>query len=143
MSVLNNGFVDLETAHVPVRPVRKKAAPAQDARAAAHDPELLRRVAWEIGERRAADSYTPAVNHVALATVAPYQGFAHWRILQEWTDRTAQSRGQRWHNCRLVLRLYDVSYLEFNGLNAHRIQDHDLPGLCGQLFYKVPKPGTL
>ena len=30
------------------------------------------------------------------------------------------------------LRLYDVSYIEFNGLNAHRIQDQPLPALCGQ-----------
>jgi glycosyltransferase involved in cell wall biosynthesis len=41
-----------------------------------------------------------------------------------------------------VLRLYDVSFLDFNGLNAHRLQDHDLPGLCGEFFFKLPRPGT-
>jgi glycogen(starch) synthase len=106
------------------------------------DPEFLRRFAWDIGEARAAEGYEPAVNHVGLAAVAPYQGFAHWRIRQDWVDRTAWDKGHAWQNCRLVLRLYDVSHIHFNGLNAHRMQDHTLPGLCGQLFFKVPRPGT-
>jgi glycogen(starch) synthase len=74
--------------------------------------------------------------------VAPYQGFAHWRILQEWVDRTAWQRGDGWHHCRLVLRLYDVTCIEFNGFNAHRMQDVPLPGLCGQTFFKLPRSGT-
>jgi glycosyltransferase involved in cell wall biosynthesis len=42
----------------------------------------------------------------------------------------------------MVLRLYDVSYVIFNGLNAHRIQDHPLSALCGHLFFPVPSVGT-
>src|SRR5262249_35973993 len=45
-------------------------------------------------------------------------------------------------HCRLVLRLYDVSFLQFNGFNAHRMEDHTLPSLCGQLCFKLPRPGT-
>jgi glycosyltransferase involved in cell wall biosynthesis len=142
MTSLSNGLINVDLPHAPARPVRRKAAPEREQRQPNRDPEFLRRVAWEIGERRAADHYAPTDNHVALALVSPYQGFAHWRIGQEWTNQTAWSRGQRWHNCRLVLRLYDVSYIEFNGLNAHRIQDHDLPGLCGQFFFRLPRPGT-
>jgi glycogen(starch) synthase len=106
------------------------------------DDDFLRRCAWEIGERRAADSYTPPTNHAGLAMVTPSQGFVHWRILQEWVDQTARERGPAWQDCRLLLRLYDVSFIEFNGLNAHRIQDHTLPGLCGQFFFKLTRPGT-
>jgi glycogen(starch) synthase len=106
------------------------------------DPEFLRSCAWEIGERRAADAFSPALNHVGLGMVTPYGGFAHWRILQSWVDQTAWSKGTGWHNCRLVLRLYDVSYIHFNGFNAHQMQDVTLPGLCGQLFFKLPRAGT-
>jgi glycosyltransferase involved in cell wall biosynthesis len=42
----------------------------------------------------------------------------------------------------MVLRLYDVSYIQFNGFNAHRIQDLHLSGLTGQLFFGLPGPGT-
>jgi|SRR5579884_1291317 len=106
------------------------------------DAEDLRRFAWEIGEQNPTDAYQPADNHVGLAAVAPNQGFAHWRIQQKWVDETARKRGGAWHNCRLVLRLYDVSYVEFNGFNAHRIQDEPLNSLCGQRFFHLPRPGT-
>src|SRR5579883_2523435 len=106
------------------------------------DAETLRRCAWEIGAEKPADAYVPAANHVGLAAVAPNQGFAHWRIRPEWVDETAQQRGGAWHHCRFVLRLYDVSYIQFNGFNAHRIQDEPLGGLCGQRFFHLPHPGT-
>jgi glycosyltransferase involved in cell wall biosynthesis len=106
------------------------------------DAELLRRCGWEIGEERAGDAYAPAENHIGLVSVTPHQGFAHWRLRQEWVDETARRRGGAWHHCRLVLRLYDVSYIQFNGLNAHRMQDEPLPALSGQRFFHLHRPGT-
>jgi glycosyltransferase involved in cell wall biosynthesis len=153
MDILTNGFVDLSSladgdkteAVSPHRNGRsngklngyhKKAAPRT------FDAEVLRSIAWDIGESRAADSYSPQHNHVGLATVTPAGGFAHWRILPEWVNQTAVRKGDAWHHCRLVLRLYDVSLIQFNGFNAHRLQDHDLPGLCGQFFFKLPRTGS-
>jgi glycosyltransferase involved in cell wall biosynthesis len=106
------------------------------------DAEFLRQCAWEIGEKQPALGYVPPGSSVGLAVVSPAQGFVHWRICPEWVGQTAQRRGHAWTNCRLILRLYDVSYIDFNGLNAHRIQDHDLPGLCGQQFFPLPRPGS-
>jgi glycosyltransferase involved in cell wall biosynthesis len=106
------------------------------------DAEDLRRYSWEIGEQNPADAYVPVDNHVGLAAVAPNQGFAHWRIRPEWVDETARKRGGAWHNCRLVLRIYDISYIQFTGFNAHRVQDEQLHGLCGQRFFHLPRPGT-
>jgi glycogen(starch) synthase len=105
-------------------------------------PETLRTVAWDIGQHKAGELFQPALNHVNLAMVSPFQGYAHWRILQPWIDQTAWSRGQAWFHCRLILRLYDVSFVEFNGLNAHRIQDVALPAITGNTFFNLPKPGT-
>src|SRR5205823_4716989 len=98
--------------------------------------------AWEVGERRAGDHFTPAVNHVGLASVSPGHGFAHWHILPDWVEQTARQRGDAWHHCRLVLRLYDVSYIVFNGFNAHRIQDHTLPALHGHSSFTLPRSAT-
>ncbi len=106
------------------------------------DAETLRRCAWEIGEKRPAEAYLPEDNHIALGSVSPKHGFVHWRIRQEWVDETARRRGAAWNNCRLVLRLYDVSYIHFTGFNAHRIQDESLPSLCGQRFFHLPRSGT-
>src|SRR3990167_3949605 len=63
-----------------------------------HDAAFLRQVAWDIGEKRCVESYVPPRNHVALAMVSPYQGFAHWRILQPWIDHTAWTKGEAWRN---------------------------------------------
>src|SRR5262249_25954645 len=68
--------------------------------------------------------------------------FAYWRLLHSWVEQTAGRRASDWDGSRLILRLYDISYIEFTGLNAHRIQDHDLPGLTGELFFGLPAPGT-
>jgi glycosyltransferase involved in cell wall biosynthesis len=106
------------------------------------DAEFLRTCGWEIGEQRLVDSYQPTENHVGLGMVAPYYAFAHWRIRDEWVEHTRRHKGDAWINCRLILRLYDISYIEFNGFNAHRIMDVGLPGLCGHLQLKLHRPGT-
>src|SRR5260370_34937409 len=91
--------------------------------AARVDAELLRRVAWEIGEGKAADGYRPTCNHVGLAMVTPGQGFAHWRILEGRVERAGGPKGPGWHKGILVRRLYDVSYFNFTCLNAPQIVD--------------------
>jgi glycogen(starch) synthase len=108
----------------------------------AHDPEVLRQVAWDIGEKKPSDWYLPGAGHVGLATVSPCNGFVHWRVLQEWIDRTARSQSSAWNQCRMVIRLYDISYITFNGYNAHSVLDLNIGHLCGQLFFHLPKPGT-
>jgi glycosyltransferase involved in cell wall biosynthesis len=106
------------------------------------DPEHLRRCAWEIGEQRAAERYTPPTSHVGLAMVHPSVGFAYWRILYDQVQQLAQSRSSDWDGSQPILRLYDVSYIQFNGLNAHRIQDHVLHGLTGEIFFNLAAPGS-
>jgi glycogen synthase len=106
------------------------------------DKEYLRSLAWEISERKPAEAFAPVVNHVALAMVNPCRGFAHWRISHEWIEDARRQRGDAWNNCRMVLRLYDVSYITFNGLNANHIQDQSLPHTCGQMFFNLPHAGT-
>lgn len=106
------------------------------------DVEVLRQCAWKIGEQRATERFTPTDNHVGLAQVTPHQGFVHWRIRNEWIDDVSRRRGHDWHHCRMILRLYDVTCIEFNGLNANQMHDHALPAVCGHMFFKLPRPGT-
>jgi len=106
------------------------------------DAEFLRDCAWDVAEKKPAEAYRPAANHVGLAMVTPARGIAHWRILDDWIGRAAQERGDAWHDCRFILRLYDVSYIEFDGLNANGIQDHDLPATCGHIYFSPPHGGA-
>lgn len=106
------------------------------------DAEHLRHCAWVIGERNYWHSYASPSNHVGLGMVTPGHGFAHWRIRQEWIDEIAWHKGAAWQNCRLVLRLYDVSYIHFDGFNAHSLRDYDLPCICGHMFFNIDRLGS-
>jgi glycogen(starch) synthase len=119
-----------------------RSPPAVAAPGQVRDADTLRRCVWEIGEQRRADAHDPAANHIGLAMVSPCQGFVHWRMTKSWVDETARGRGPAWDQCRPIVRIYDVSYIEFNGFNAHSFQDHTLGGLCGQLFFRLSRPGT-
>jgi glycosyltransferase involved in cell wall biosynthesis len=112
----------------------KKSTPPQ--------PDYLRACAWQVAEHKPAEGYVPQNSHCALAIISPTQGFAHWRMLQDWIDKTAREKGGAWHHCRMVLRLYDVSYINFNGLNAHRIQDISIHHICGHCLFGLPRAGT-
>lgn len=142
------GMFDLGSAKPQTWHHRRPAAPAPgrngeaNGHAGPRGPDHLRQVAWRVGEARAGATYQPAAGHVALGMVTPCDGFAHWRIPHGWVEEARRLKGPAWHHCRLVLRLYDVSLIDFNGFNAHRMQDHDLPALEGQLFFRLPRPGT-
>ena len=149
MSAFTNAILDHAPVELQARAARRPAGERLNGHAHGHahrpastDPESLRRYGWEVGERRAAESYAPTENHVGLAPVSPGQGFAHWRVLDSWVEHAARSRGDAWRDCRLVLRIYDISFIEFNGLNAHALHDFPLPSLCGRTFFKQPRPAA-
>lgn len=123
-------------------PVVVNARHGVNAFALHRDQELLRRLAWEIGENKALDKWQPDHNHVGVAMVNPYHGYAQWRMRHEWVEDAARQRGDAWHHCRMVVRLYDISYIQFNGFNAHHIQDIVINHLTGHLFFHLARPGT-
>ena len=120
MKTLTNGFIGVAFGDPSVRAARPARVERESHYVTPQQPdvEFLRHVAWEIGEGRPADAYEPADAHVGLAAVTPHECYAHWRIPDAWVEEAARRKGGAWHHCRLVLRLYDVSYIEFTGLNA-------------------------
>jgi glycosyltransferase involved in cell wall biosynthesis len=144
--------MDISTAALDLAPADYLGAtgtmPPREGQGATHhavaslDQETLRRAAWEISERRMGDHYCPPLNYVGIAMVHPTMGFVYWRMLYSWVEETARARGWAWDGSRPIIRLYDVSYIQFTGLNAHRIQDEPIEGLDGQRFFNLPRPGT-
>src|SRR5262245_55839016 len=111
----------LDWAGTDFLPVAPRGPTAAQLRAlAATDQAHLRKVGWEIGERRPGDRWAAPASHVGLAMVHPTRGFVYWRVRPDWAEQAAGARGGAWHGCRLVVRLYDVSHIHFTGLNAHR-----------------------
>jgi glycosyltransferase involved in cell wall biosynthesis len=106
------------------------------------DVETLRRHAWEIGERRAHTKYLCPDTYLNLCVASPGQAFVVWRLQPGWVESTAQRKGNQWDGARLVVRLYDVSFIEFNGFNAHKMRDVPVDGLKGERLLSFPLSGT-
>ncbi len=102
----------------------------------------LRRYAWEIGSRRAHDAHVCPDTYVNLCAVSPGEAFVVWRVQPSWIESTSARRRDHWNGSRFVVRLYDVSFLEFNGMNAHRLRDIAIDGLSGQRLVAFPLAGT-
>lgn len=105
--------------------------------------ESMRALAWELGELRSGDSFLPAICHCALSFVAPRQAFVHFRILASWIDTTAASRGNDWRNCKMLVRLYDVTDVDFNGFNAHAILNTQIQHISAHAFIPLPRSGRM
>ena len=151
MTILLNGFLDLAAAETRGPAACRGRAP--DARGtglhrlAARPAErrnTCATVAWEIGERRAGRRVSPRHDdHVGLATVAPGQGFAHWRIPHGWVEQTRPGQGRR-----LAPLPAGAAPLRCLLHPVQRPQRPPHPGphparrCAAQLFFQLPRPGT-
>lgn len=106
------------------------------------DVETLRRHAWEIGERRAHSRYVCPDTYLNLCVASPGQAFVVWRVQPGWVESTARSKGRQWDGARLLVRMYDVSFIEFNGFNAHAMRDIPVDDLKGERLLSFPLSGT-
>jgi glycosyltransferase involved in cell wall biosynthesis len=104
--------------------------------------ESLREIAWAVGEKKPLDSFMPTDAHAALAFVNPKQGFVHWRLKHDWIEKVSREKGGAWDKCRMVVRVYDVTNIIFNGLNAHKQFDMPIGALTGHMLFNVARGGT-
>jgi glycosyltransferase involved in cell wall biosynthesis len=100
-------------------------------------------MAWQIAAAHPQEQYVPRSSYVTLAMAAPRQGLVTWRVLSEFEERAGPSRGDAWHSRRLVVRLYDVTKVEFNGFNANRILDLALDRALGERIFSLPTAGSV
>lgn len=106
------------------------------------DVEALRRHAWEIGSRRSHANYVCPDSYVNVCAVSPGEAFLVWRLQPAWIEATAERKRGAWNGARLVIRLYDVSYIHFNGFNAHRMRDVGIDAASGERLVPLPLAGT-
>jgi len=78
-------------------------------------------------------------NKLVLMPVNPYVVFAYW----DFDQRTRELMKQKAREGKAVIRLYDVTFIMFNGTNAHRTFEHRLDELtlgAGNFYFNVPMP---
>jgi hypothetical protein len=118
---------DAESERPPVPPAAGTPDPS---------PADLRRISEEISAL-----YPPPRlgTELVLLEVNPHKAHAYWNIdIEDY--RAAQIRSGLTH-APLVLRLYDITGVEFNGRNAHTAFDMEVQGLQGHWYLDLWKDG--
>ncbi len=97
--------------------------------------ERLREICWELG------AHFPSRfkgEHIALTVTHPHQGYLHWHVREDALAQLRDNLGAAFHHCRTVVRMYDVTDVIFDGLNAHSFFDIDV-GLTGNFYLNIPQ----
>ena len=60
---------------------------------------------------------------IKLAIRDPWWIYCYWGVTTQTESKLRESIGEQYHKANWVLRVYDVSFIIFNGNNAHRYFD--------------------
>lgn len=80
-------------------------------------------------------------NKIVLLVRDPWWAFTYWEIRKEKEDeaiRKLESAGEKVQ--KSILRVYDITDVNFNGRNAHSFFDIDLKGLANTWYINVNMP---
>jgi glycosyltransferase involved in cell wall biosynthesis len=100
------------------------------------DQERLRAICWDLGARFPIPF---AGDHISFATVHPRLGYVHWHVRESSVERLRTRQGDAFHGSVLVVRIYDVTDIIFDGFNAHAFFDSDVGGLSGSHYLAIHK----
>lgn len=80
-------------------------------------------------------------NRIVIMTRDPWWIFAYWEITQQKENEVRGQIGQKGlAPAKAILRVYDVTDIEFNGANAHNWFDIELTGLANNWYINVGTP---
>ncbi len=99
--------------------------------------ERLREIAWEVGAK-----YPMPLggDHISLLMVTPRLGYVHWHIRKETVDALKATHPQGSNGAPMVVRIYDVTDILFDGSNAHMFFDIEVSGLSDSYYFPVDRP---
>ncbi len=98
------------------------------------DYKFLKQLNYEIPE-----SYN--YHKLSLFIVDPYWLYCFWEIKKEVIDELTKKYGNNVINPNnLFLRIYDISFIIFDGTNAHKVWEIKVNGFKGNWFTNVNKP---
>jgi glycosyltransferase involved in cell wall biosynthesis len=100
------------------------------------DGAVLRELCWKMGERF---PETFSQEGFSLLAVYPHLGYLQWHVPQAASLKVREEYGGGSDNARLVLRVYDVTGVEFDGFNANRQYDINISSLCGCYYLNVDR----
>jgi hypothetical protein len=79
-------------------------------------------------------------NRIVLMVRDPLWLFTYWEIRKDVLDSARSALGVLTHNTKIVLRIYDVTDIIFNGTNAHKYFDIEVTGGARDWYIEVGEP---
>ncbi len=80
------------------------------------------------------------ITRLVLMARDPDWAFSYWEITQETIQQVMQRIGaHNWNQARHILRVYDVTSVEFNGSNAHRSWDVEISPYASSWYLHMPE----
>ncbi|KPK00773.1 MAG: hypothetical protein AMK71_07910, partial [Nitrospira bacterium SG8_35_4] len=100
--------------------------------------ERIRKIAWEIGQQYPAPL---TQEYAALSMVHPRRGCVHWHVAERTLSALRKKNDPVLDNSQVVIRIYDVTDLIFDGANAHMFFDLDVRSSKGIYYFDNNRPG--
>ncbi len=94
----------------------------------------LRELCWKMGEQFPGSF---SQEGIAFVPVYPHLGFLHWHICEKTVCKIRERVGNLFDRARLVIRVYDVTGVQFDGFNAVSQFDVGIQGLTGCYYLKL------
>jgi hypothetical protein len=79
-------------------------------------------------------------DRIALLVRDPYWVHVYWDITRKTLARAQDALGERWHEARSILRVYDVTGVDFDGTNANSYFDIEITGGASNWYVNVHVP---
>ncbi len=79
-------------------------------------------------------------NYLVLLVRDPYCLFAYWEFSEKQKEVIARQFACTWGEIPLVMRVYDVTGINFNGANAHGYCDTPVHAMANNWYLKDMKP---
>ena len=100
--------------------------------------DRLREIAWEVGTK-----YPIPItgDHLTLLMVSPRLGYLQWRIQEECLESLKLTHGERFEGGRIIVRIYDVTDILFDGFNAHMFFDLEVNKQSGHYYFAMDRLG--
>lgn len=92
----------------------------------------LRKIAWEIGHQYPAPLTR---DYASLSMVYPRRGCVHWHVTEKTLESLRKKHAPALHDARMIVRVYDVTDLIFDGSNAHLFFDLEVGSSRGIYYF--------
>jgi hypothetical protein len=79
-------------------------------------------------------------DRIALLVRDPYWVHVYWDITRETLARAQEALGEQWPEAKSILRVYDVTGVEFDGTNANSYFDLEIAGGASNWYVNVQVP---